>query len=996
MGKNINRYIYLSLAILCFLQIIEAQNKKPGGVSGAVLWLIPTPASSNLQGAYCWRNYINQGVNLYLQDDDVVKTQENLIWQVPREQMRHNNYHPLLPLGQDRLLKSISFKDISLNQMTSFAVFTTTANRNTLGKMLYQIDRHPNQFFAARSQIKYYTSNKSTTSEKSSLPLAPEMISKVEAQENLLYLLSHSVADRPSTSSVWGRDNAFKVFWAGARASSSSQNSTIIPSEFAQDLYCSEFIIYPRWLSPTERLRVESYLAIKYGAEINKSYLLGEQMLWEQDATYNYRISGFASIPSTGLSMQRSTIRQDGLPIWSNDGNLVREVDSFFEGDSYNGTSEASLISISREDASPLDSCYFLYGDNNGSLELIKPRASLDTYDYKGFRLMQRRWKASYCLPKGMDQPQDLWKGSLDIKSGDNHLYSFTLPTPLQSSSQGVVRTTIPLKTNQGYYSFTYAGGECKIGYEVDSELYAYQIDALGHIYIITKSIRGGDIGHILRIGDRVEILRENHRMYLRVNGRNVPTSHTTSLPIFRRKYLGFLEISSRLDNLRVGGFYDAGCKVELSSSLFPNISDSNLSRIYLVIDPEGRGQFNHKDLVFIPASSWDKERKQVIFNNVYWADNEQGQLHFSFGYRDSAFILYAKDVGCQLSLKIPASERGEALYRYKVKDLKRNEVIATGIMISNREALVPVHNSSEYEVNVEESTFLNADWKSFHLDSESPQTSGLISWTHRAGDYASVIFRDRDKQVMPAGIHFKMHNPGSGARGIQINQDDLVGIYNYPVYESRRKLSDGDQITITLSDDGVITYWVNNESIWGFPLSKSPQWGSDANFEVLFSRQSENKIKNLLIKGLQPWEARYLSSKDVQTLAGVLMQTYTTSIKERIQVNCDGLRSVQHPIKGNNPGSKDPIREDLASDSSPFRVYQESQLHRHRAVLSLQKEVMVDLLVFDMAGHLIYQAPMPHHGGEYTQSFEIHIPGVYIVKALTNETEYTQKIQVR
>lgn len=97
-------------------------------------------------------------------------------------------------------------------------------------------------------------------------------------------------------------------------------------------------------------------------------------------------------------------------------------------------------------------------------------------------------------------------------------------------------------------------------------------------IYIITKGLRGGEIGYCLQRGDKVELLRDSDEMYLRINGPRVPSSHTTELPKSQGKYLDFLEISSSLDYLRVVGFYDGGCKVELSSSLFPNISESNLS----------------------------------------------------------------------------------------------------------------------------------------------------------------------------------------------------------------------------------------------------------------------------------------------------------------------------------------------------------------------------------------------------------------------------------
>lgn len=214
-----NRYNFIRIGFLllmaCFCLLARGQNKNPGGVSGTALWLIPTAVTSDLQGAYCWRNYVDQGLVGSIQYDDVVKIQENAIWQVPRDEIRSNNYQPLLPLGQDHLTKFISLRDIPLNQMTSFAVFTTAQHRDDLSWALYQINRDFNLFVATRSSIKYFSET------KNDLPLNLEALSSIKDQDNLLYLFAHSIANAPSIPSVWGSSNTFSTSWGGGFLSNS-------------------------------------------------------------------------------------------------------------------------------------------------------------------------------------------------------------------------------------------------------------------------------------------------------------------------------------------------------------------------------------------------------------------------------------------------------------------------------------------------------------------------------------------------------------------------------------------------------------------------------------------------------------------------------------------------------------------------------------------------------------------------------------------------------
>ena len=81
-------------------------------------------------------------------------------------------------------------------------------------------------------------------------------------------------------------------------------------------------------------------------------------------------------------------------------------------------------------------------------------------------------------------------------------------------------------------------------------------------------------------------------------------------------------------------------------------------------------------------------------------------------------------------------------------------------------------------------------------------------------------------------------------------------------------------------------------------------------------------------------------------------------------------------------------------SDDSSFNVT-ETVAGSFTAHLSIARDISADLLVFDTSGKMLYNAQM-EGGLEKTATFTLPQTGVYIVKAITQEKEYTQKILSR
>ena len=92
-------------------------------------------------------------------------------------------------------------------------------------------------------------------------------------------MLTYLKSNRPGTG-LWGENSVSNLFVGGTYSASNPQFSTgYDEASFGNnrfDGYSPEVIIYGRYLTPAERRKVESYLAVKYGITLNNSYLDSE------------------------------------------------------------------------------------------------------------------------------------------------------------------------------------------------------------------------------------------------------------------------------------------------------------------------------------------------------------------------------------------------------------------------------------------------------------------------------------------------------------------------------------------------------------------------------------------------------------------------------------------------------------------------------------------------------------------------------------------------
>ena len=132
-------------------------------------------------------------------------------------------------------------------------------------------------------------------------------------------MLTYLKSNRPGTG-LWGENTVSNLFVGGTYSASNPQFSTgYDEASFGNnrfDGYSPEVIIYGRYLTPAERRKVESYLAVKYGITLNNSYLDSEgNLIWDKDENLGYHHRARMPLPlSTSPSPPLPTRKDPSMP----------------------------------------------------------------------------------------------------------------------------------------------------------------------------------------------------------------------------------------------------------------------------------------------------------------------------------------------------------------------------------------------------------------------------------------------------------------------------------------------------------------------------------------------------------------------------------------------------------------------------------------------------------------------------------------------------------
>jgi hypothetical protein len=264
---------------------VEAQQKIPGGVKGVAAWEI----SEITQPGYAkWSSNLKIGLDSGFTITGRAKT--------------INNYPAILFNAESKSLNST----LNLRKPSSFSVFTVCQGVDTLSeRVILSLENDSaadmvltNRRMAALDVFRY-------TNYNTHLQLIPQIYTYVQNKPD-----NHSQVSRRLQLGLPPRNQQLPL----------SAFNGLIP----------EVIIYYRVLSPLERQKVESYLALKYAISLNqqfpRSYLNSNgETIWdaEKNEDYNQNIAGIGRDDMTGLSQYVSeSIQSPGVMKISVSGKL--------------------------------------------------------------------------------------------------------------------------------------------------------------------------------------------------------------------------------------------------------------------------------------------------------------------------------------------------------------------------------------------------------------------------------------------------------------------------------------------------------------------------------------------------------------------------------------------------------------------------------------------------------------------------------------------------
>ena len=234
------------------------------------------------------------------------------------------------------------------------------------------------------------------------------------------------------------------LLWLGSRPA----QPTIPVEPYSGKL--GEWMLFDRVLTPSERQRIDSYLAIKYGLTLDqstpKNYLNAEgEVIWDARSMldYSHRIAGIGRDDKSGLNSRQATSSlMPGLPVVSV-GRLQ----------SSNAENHRTLT----------DRSFFIWGDDDGPV-------LWETANQNGMDKLKRTWRGQWTgEDAGTESIIFYWDPELLPPPNPGNQYWVVVDTtgnaqftpegwwanPLELKSQKLLGSTMPHPQNDAKWAFT-------------------------------------------------------------------------------------------------------------------------------------------------------------------------------------------------------------------------------------------------------------------------------------------------------------------------------------------------------------------------------------------------------------------------------------------------------------------------------------------------------------------------------------------------------------
>lgn len=981
--------------------------QSPGGVTSPELWFRTAPQTADLQGRYRWQDFCGDSVTLRLYDSR--GPQYGSEYTLARTQIRTYNFNPAMDLSEASASKQFLINKTNLSQATIISVWGPDYGDFNQDMFLYVLNGRPGQGYIF-TKDKFIHSNESGRGifdygsqygydllYKSSSP--EPNVNKF--RERALRVTSYTRALQPNTS-LWGeRDKAVisigEIFHADYPINTSKFNTSALNNRAFYG-YTPEFIVYNRILTPLERRRAETYLAVKYGLTLDMSYIGSrEQLLWDTDANrvFNTRITGYGRDNLSGLYQKTATTSYEEAPYYSDDyGDLY---DSFDLDNSYNLPNRYRLLVIGRQDASPVnDGNYVLFGDNDKAL------AASAVEGANGIRLMARRWLLGTNMPAVTQQAkQSEWNTqNLDIYTEGFKTKAAKAGSTAETSGSLVTRT--PLLEKDGHFSWLVTStrrGPLTVKFGTNNPQltsgahdYGYYINEAGLVYKIVKGVRQTTAIATVYANQKIEVAKQGNTLYLRSNGTRLYSYNIEIDPADEGKaFYGSILINKYnnediiLSDIRCGGFSDTGNKLELSyitqrASEFSSYRSGGKS--YLVIDRSGTGDFSSPDVEYIPSDELDESRYKIIFNNIFWDSDGNGKDMFTFGYRQSNLVAVVtqKSPGCiddvpqqngQVNLKIKQGFKAftYSLINKNTKEEKKGMFFEDSLSIKNLMA-------GTYDLTLAEAGGFNLYAKQAGNYVNKALASTYFNSTTNAWLEWTVSANTRAMAGMKTSASLQS-NPGTMTIGYGLNCDNgqLYRIEGGTVSTvSLASISPGDRIRVERVANKIY-YKVNEAEVYSLDIPAADR----LTYNYAVAEVSSGGIYNLKFNRMAS-SASWLTTDNMaleSSSGDSFLQTVT------LEADC-----YAQPVTAQLQATADyNARLSVSSIAGSYSI---------RATLSLDTPQAVTFAVYDLAGNPASKKDNASPQMQQQADLGVQRSGVYIVKAITANGEYTQKVIVQ
>ncbi len=1010
----------------CLLSTLYVLAQGPGGVSGAELWYITTATTDDTDSSYVWRDYSGDSIRFVsiVNDQPIIR---------PWSELQSFNFHPALHfdsisgksflqhtnMGQTTLIgvfaqpnkDSVELYQTNSNGWLEDSIFMST--QNVYDKSLGAL---PHEYLEGNDTLFYQRPLKTITYERAILP-------------------NHSVWGESETSSL--------LFNADGRPFTG---------------YCPEMIVYGRMLSQKERLKVETYLAIKYGITLGGSYMAPDnQLIWDNsDSLYHHRVTAIAKYSDSSLSQMMSTTsyEEDSL-------SVLPSNDTFYKRSTFNKPTPNRLLVLGHEYGYNLpEKSYMIWGDNNQSTDTTKVKDN--------WYVMNRIWRLKSNMPSHRNDSVIVTSNNIDVTKLCDGWYTIDRSNAPNLTSYLKFG---PKTSNDLHFSFfcpeDHPAFNIGINISGNTVLYGYRIDSSGNIKKITGGKLSSDTLYKDVNGHLLDIYKKGDDLFLQIDGQGmykynitvpVTTPHIITdsigfpdLPFFPLdgndivngnetqggiigpiiddrpghdvllnlhpgySCYGILLVDEGnalfIKSFRADGFSNTGNQIELNYNIANGLKRFRKKRSILLINESP--VFGNPEEVDqrIPCSEFDVDRHKLLFHNVFF--NENDTSYFTFGAYDGLIADFkpvrancdGDDQPTNTGRLIIDIKCGSPLYYVKMDKLAPNNMAPEdtllltgtrpydylrGITFGTDHFVVDSIEPGGYDLTLAQRSGKNIyaspyPGSSRYYSSTVQNDGGVrsVSWfvTDTLSNYKAGFITGGNAGSATINAGFQI----DGSKAFYLNNDTVVGIID--------KIAPGDSLAVSIDTFGLhLTY--NNST------------HDEANSGAMTVFKAEFQCGEATLAGVKYTNGAEIPDDSVsdESVLVEYVSPYTITKRVYIGYECDTTtrnevidisgaamnQAPRKPYDDSFANQTNGIDETAVNDGALKVTPQGGQ--SFTAELTTSDSGIAQLLVFDTMGRMIAEGTMSGSAVK-TVSFSVPAFGVYIVKVLTDNEEYSEKI---